>query len=328
MPSDREEGRWRLLNPLAIRFSQPRIAPHFRDGHLIDETINEVHEGALEVPSANWEARDSAEGPPPYDVVLVPPFPAVRVISWLPKLRHPSGEAERDANGDQLLGKRAWFALDNRRLYSLQNAAAKRWPRRCCVVVRCIEEVPGGNTMREIRKFRTTTQGMSIEVGARVGETHEWSWLKAAPLGASLETLEMEGLYAEDLWDATYWAPQVTAASAAVRPVSEEPRVRSLSPHRKNTPGGGSGKAKNGSRDGKLMPCPATGWQYIDPAGNVQGPFNLEKMTIWYQHGYFLPDLPMRCDGADAFVPFVNLFPAPIEPFRGHVVRYSAHRRA
>lgn len=29
-----EPGRWRLINPLNIRFSQPRIAPHFRARRL------------------------------------------------------------------------------------------------------------------------------------------------------------------------------------------------------------------------------------------------------------------------------------------------------
>ncbi|CAJ1334023.1 unnamed protein product [Effrenium voratum] len=159
-------------------------------------------------------AASDAGGVPGYDLVLVPPFPAIRVISWLPKLRRPDGEAERDANGDQLLGKRAWFALDNRRLYSLQCAAAKRWPRRCCVVVRCIEEVPGGEGLRELRKFRTTTEGRSVEVGARVGETQTFTWMQAAPPGAHMARLEVEGLFAEDLFDALQWAPQALAAAA------------------------------------------------------------------------------------------------------------------
>jgi len=66
----------------------------------------------------------------------MPPFPAIRVISWLPKLRRPDGEvpfsespqwvvlarnpkrgqAERDANGDQLLGKRAWWKAERFKL--------------------------------------------------------------------------------------------------------------------------------------------------------------------------------------------------------------------
>ena len=159
------------MNPLSIRFSQPRIAPHYRDGHLIDETAAEVSDMPLEEGGASVaNLTDAASGAPPYDVVLVPPFPGIRVISWLPKIRRPDGEAERDEHGDQKLGKRAWFALDNRRLHSLQCAAAKRWPKRCCAVVRCIEEVPG-STIRELRKFRTTTEGRCVEIGVRTGET-------------------------------------------------------------------------------------------------------------------------------------------------------------
>ena len=70
----------------------------------------------------------------------MPPFPAIRVISWLPKLRRPDGEvpllrshhrsfwrgtqnvrqAERDANGDQLLGKRAWWKAELQALMKIE----------------------------------------------------------------------------------------------------------------------------------------------------------------------------------------------------------------
>lgn len=90
-------GRLRLLNPLSIRFSQPRIAAHFRDGHRLEEAAA----GFVEMPLANLRdldtsalKGDSAPGAPPYDTVLVPPFPEIRVISWRPKLRRPDGEAE------------------------------------------------------------------------------------------------------------------------------------------------------------------------------------------------------------------------------------------
>lgn len=307
MPCD-EEGKWRLLNPLTIRFSQPRVAPHFRDGHLLDETVAEVYETTLESPASVGPcAPDAAEGLPPYDTVLVPPFPAIRVISWLPKIRRPDGEAERDANGDQILGKRAWFALDNRRLHSMQCAAAKRWPRRCCVVVRCIEEVPG-TTIRELRKFRTTTEGRSVEVGIRVGETELWSWTKVAPPGARADMLEAEGLFAEDLWDAEQWAPRVVAVSEGRGEEDGEEKEEGVR-----------------GRRGKLVTCPATGWQYIDPTGKVQGPFGLEKMRLWHQHQFFYTDLQMRCDPVDAFAPFSVLFPTGAgEPFQARVMRYRA----
>lgn len=362
MPKD--EGRLRLLNPLNIRFSQPRIAPHFRDGHLLHETTAEVRTVPLEDNPGLARAPDSAEGPPPYDLVILPPFPSIRVISWLPKLRGSDGEAERDEYGDQILGKRAWFALDNRRLWSLQVAAAKAWPRRCCALVRCLEEVPG-TTIRELRKFRTTTEGRSIEVGVRVGDAYPWSWQQEAPAGAHPEDLEPEGPFAEDLWDAERWAPQAVAASASrhsledareldaprrevepPQPAQKAEPQRRQSGHAGRTQvapqlptyndyggypsawpvGGGAlhteigGLSKPGAQ---LALCPETGWQYIDPSGTVRGPFELAKMRLWHQHGFFFPELPMRCYVEDAFVPFRELFPAPAEPFKSCVTRYK-----
>eukprot|EP00927_Polykrikos_kofoidii_P000793 TRINITY_DN10304_c0_g1_i1.p1 TRINITY_DN10304_c0_g1~~TRINITY_DN10304_c0_g1_i1.p1 ORF type:complete len:496 (+),score=68.93 TRINITY_DN10304_c0_g1_i1:49-1488(+) len=474
-----EEGKWRLLNPLTIRYSQPRIAPHFRDGRLLAGTVEQVSEAPLAEDVADWHPRDAAEGVPPYDVVLVPPFPAIRVISWLPKIRRPDGEAERDVNGDQILGKRAWFALDNRRLNTVQVVAARRWPRRCCVAVRCIEEVPGSSTSREIRKFRTTTEGRIVDVGIRAGETSSWSWAEAVPEGAEVTNVEPEGLFAEDLWDARTWAPhavevalrssslatgqtghdkrpepEVALRSSSLatgqtghdkRPEPEDmPKPRALcgggrgtgaagTPHNDGSGGGGAGSGaaadsvavggtsgygsgmyggshggggfagghrghqagnsysnnygnnyrgsygsgngdnyggnygggyacggcgrgrgrgnaatyapaggrggnavahKTGNagdagtgdsayRGGRLMSCPENGWQYIDPAGKIQGPFELEKMRLWHGFGYFRSDLPMRCDPGDAFLPFETIFPQPIKPFQADVLRYA-----
>mmetsp|Transcript_14942 Transcript_14942/g.26177 ORF Transcript_14942/g.26177 Transcript_14942/m.26177 type:complete len:314 (-) Transcript_14942:192-1133(-) len=311
-----EEGRWRLLNPLSIRFSQPRIAPHFRDGHLLEHTAFEVVETWLQDASLAGSAPpDAAEGYPPYDVVLHPPFPPIRVISWLPKLRRPDGEAERDANGDQLLGRRAWFALDNRRLHSLQCAAAKRFPRRCCVVVRCIEEVPG-TTIRELRKFRTTTEGRSIEVGIRAGETRTFNWTQVAAPAAQVHSVDTDSLFAEELFDAWQWAPDLVRL--AVKACQEEECEMQAA-----TEGNGG---YGGKKESKMAPCPENGWQYVDPAGNIQGPFPLEKMRIWHQHNFFYADLPMRSDPVDAFLPFSQLFPAGEEPFRGRVMRYRQSR--
>lgn len=37
------------------------------------------------------------------------------------------------------------------------------------------EEVPG-TTIRELRKFRTTSEGKSVDVGFHFGEPKQWSW--------------------------------------------------------------------------------------------------------------------------------------------------------
>merc|ERR1712136_538905 len=106
------------------------------------------------------------------------------------------GEAETDRYGDQVYGERAWFALDNRRLHVLQSFATQMWPKRCSIIVRCLEEVPG-TTVRELRKFRTTTEGRSVEVGARGGSSGRWRWQDALPRGASCENVANEGVFSE-----------------------------------------------------------------------------------------------------------------------------------
>jgi len=353
-----QPGCLRLLNPLSIRFSQPRIALHFRDGHMLDETGKEVFLENLDAQPAFDVSSDADDGPPPYDMVIQLPFPVIRVISWMPKLRGADGEAERDSNGDQILGKRAWFALDNRRLWSMQNAAAKVWPKRCCAVVRCIEDVPG-TTIRELRKFRTTTEGKQIELGVRCGETTPWMWCEAAPDGARFEEDSIEGLFAEDLWDAHQWAPKAAASALEKDPeetvprnssayeraiaAEENPEPQAAAPTRNGTTtNGGYGYPTSGPRPAAATPspaawgggyaggrrgepatCPEAGWQYVDPAGATQGPFDRKKMRLWHEHNFFYPDLLMRSNAQDAFVPFKVLFPQPTEPFLGVVMRYK-----
>mmetsp|Transcript_52558 Transcript_52558/g.97309 ORF Transcript_52558/g.97309 Transcript_52558/m.97309 type:complete len:404 (-) Transcript_52558:203-1414(-) len=390
-----EEGSWRLLNPLCIRFSQPRIAPHFRDGHLLTETMDEVEVKPLQEGGMPEDSREA----PPYDCIIIPPFPSIRVISFLPKIRRADGEAERNNNGDQILGQRAWFALDNRRLYVLQSAAATAWPRRCCIAVKCLEEVPG-STARELRKFRTTTEGRTVEIGARLGDGMvHWDWrdgVISAPPGQAVE-VEPDGSFAEDLWDAQEWAPLAVSIGSVSKEVEkkrdrqarelvhqaqqkevmrllqqkqqeekeeqlrtqmllqQERQIMLVQQHLQQRrrqqelvqlrqfqqpdmfqevwnadvyqPSIAS--LTLGAADlsippmPKLVHCPESGWEYIDPGGTVRGPFGLEKMKLWHQHGFFFPELPMRCSVTDAFMPFSQLFPKPLEPFSGFVRRFS-----
>jgi len=73
-----------------------------------------------------------------------------------------------------------------------------------------------------------------------------------------------------------------------------------------------------GKMHGASQPCPTTGWQYVDPRKNIQGPFALVEMQHWNSMGYFRPDLPMRCDPSDPFVPFAELYPHPMIPFQSY----------
>ncbi|KIJ45088.1 hypothetical protein M422DRAFT_29937 [Sphaerobolus stellatus SS14] len=41
-------------------------------------------------------------------------------------------------------------------------------------------------------------------------------------------------------------------------------------------------------------------WSYMDPKGNVQGPFSASVMQKWYEEGYFSPDLLMKRTHIDA----------------------------
>ncbi|CAE8593650.1 unnamed protein product, partial [Polarella glacialis] len=66
---------------------------------------------------------------------------------------------------------------------------------------------------------------------------------------------------------------------------------------------------------GDKAPCPTTGWEYMDPKGNKQGPFTLTQMQKWYNGGSFKPTLPMRCDPQDRFTPLKDMFPHPMVPF-------------
>jgi len=93
------------------------------------------------------------------------------------------------------------------------------------------------------------------------------------------------------------------------------------SPHDLNYAGKGKQNMVNGVPPGgkggnkQNLPCPEDGWQYVDPKGNVQGPFNLDEMTQWNTLGYFKPHLKMRWHEGMQFVRFELLFPAPMVPF-------------
>ena len=73
----------------------------------------------------------------------------------------------------------------------------------------------------------------------------------------------------------------------------------------------------------KEAPLPENGWQYVDPHGNIQGPFSLEKMRDWNTKGYFEQDLAMRFDPNGDFIEFRQLFPAGTVPFVTSIAQRS-----
>lgn len=191
----------KLLDPLAIRFSQAHISPFFRDGRPLEGADKLIEIEPLPAPENGKKA-------PPYDVFLIHPFPIIGVISWRPKIRDTTGVVEYDDRGLEKIGNRAWFTFDNRRLCALQRAAMEQWPKRACIVVVCLEDVPGEG--REVRKFRTRTEGNWVEVSSSTLGTSErdvlchWDW-KVEAAGADGQTPDqrVQGAFSEDLWDAS-----------------------------------------------------------------------------------------------------------------------------
>ena len=50
-------------------------------------------------------------------------------------------------------------------------------------------------------------------------------------------------------------------------------------------------------------------WQYTDPQGNVQGPFEQDNMRQWHEAGYFNAELPIKLSHWSGFHAFVTVFP-------------------
>jgi len=112
---------------------------------------------------------------------LEPPFPLIEVMRWRAKFRDEmTGRPKVDpATGEEIYDTRAhWFTLDNRRLYCLQEAALKVWPKRCVVEVVEVRAGSQNAQVRELRKFRTFDRGRTIQIGSHsdgVPFVH-WSW--------------------------------------------------------------------------------------------------------------------------------------------------------
>jgi len=177
-------GDKRLLCPFSIRFSQTRCRPNFQDGREVDDASSLVSSVPFEEAWTTPEAgEETAENLPnhvedKYDEFLAHPFPTIEVIRWRAKVRDAEGKEIFDPEtGKDKMGEEQWFTLDNRRLYALQKAAVRMWPKRCCVVVRVLR----GDFGHALKKFKTLTNGRTVEVGNRfwgddASTNPTWSW--------------------------------------------------------------------------------------------------------------------------------------------------------
>lgn len=159
----------KLINPLAVRFSQDRIWPDFQDGHCIEDSLGQVST----LPLAGT-----------YDLVLKPPFPPIEVIRWSQERREDDGERVRDEKGRRQFGEESWFTFDNRRLYCLQRAALRFWPMVVAIVVKVLFDFPAVRCARH--KFRTTSDGCAVKISLPNGEPGAlWSWQDAISSGGN-----------------------------------------------------------------------------------------------------------------------------------------------
>lgn len=163
----------KFICPLAIRFSQARIRPTFQDGRVVERTLQQIE-------AIPWPLEDNA-----YDLLLHVPFPPIEIIRWRPKLREEDGRTLVDEDGATMMGETCWFTFDNRRLYCLQAAAAKQWPRQSAAVVHIMHDLPLSRCTP--RKFRTTDLGCSVRIARRHDPMPRaiWNWDEATRSGGN-----------------------------------------------------------------------------------------------------------------------------------------------
>lgn len=137
----------KLINPLAVRFTQEHIRPVFQDGTDLEETVRQIR---------------TKPGTGGYDILLKVPFESIEVIRW----------HKRDTSGEEAEARR-WFTFDNRRLYCMQRAAAALWPLRVGVEVQALYAATDGSH----RKDNSSTAGRIVHIGHSMKMlTDTWSW--------------------------------------------------------------------------------------------------------------------------------------------------------
>ncbi|BDA43444.1 probable GRB10-interacting GYF protein 1 at N-terminal half [Coccomyxa sp. Obi] len=55
------------------------------------------------------------------------------------------------------------------------------------------------------------------------------------------------------------------------------------------------------------LDAPASKWEYVDPKGNIQGPFPASDLVKWANGGFFSSDQQVRRAGQHAFVPLMSV---------------------
>jgi len=165
----------RIVNPLALRFSQSRIRPQFQDGRNIEESIDCIE--TIDIPAGLSEE---------YECALRHPFPNIEIIRWKPTTREEDGKPILK-NGEEVFGEEEWFTFDNRRLYCLQKAALKMWPRPVCVIVHSLRDMPAIRCA--VRKFKTTSAGRQVDICHQWNNVHRyaekkitWDWMRQVNL--------------------------------------------------------------------------------------------------------------------------------------------------
>mmetsp|Transcript_295 Transcript_295/g.822 ORF Transcript_295/g.822 Transcript_295/m.822 type:complete len:391 (+) Transcript_295:16-1188(+) len=280
-PVSEHEVVW--TSPLEVLFSQNVIYPKFTDGRNIDDAVKNVraftrerptlpkesYEGLSELAVAKAKAAAATaasiaeEGlkQDNFDVVIVPPFPSIEVVWWSPKLRDGSGVPLTGEDGGELRAEQALFTVDNRRLYALQRAAIAHWPRRCITRVHVVADRV--EVLKHLRKFRTRTNGMSINIT-------EWHGIGRD---------NARDFNAMRVWDWRSAVPRAVETSSTGGGTEAETAMPTA--------------AQTGS-------CGC--WEYLDNDDVRRGPFSHAQMRQWWELDMFPRDLRIRPYDAAAVV--------------------------
>ena len=107
--------------------------------------------GLVEVQT--FQGPKDPQSPHNYDLLLKPPFPNIEIVRWAPGMRNKQSIP--------MESMQHWYTKDNRRLYVLQRAATKYWPKKVAVEADVLFAVPNG--LR--KKYDSSTAGLLVALG-------------------------------------------------------------------------------------------------------------------------------------------------------------------